>query len=607
MSRAALQIIESRPATAQDGSYPRPQLVRESWAGLDRVVGFAHDDAGVGVAERWFDDPSPFTRSIRLPFPPESDASGIGEKGYHPCVWYRIELTDADLTAAGYSRRGGERLVLHSGAVDHHAIVWVDGVHVGEHIGGQASFSFDITDALASDTGRHVVVVRAYEDPLDMSQPRGKQDWQPTPHSIWYERTTGIWRTVWLEAVPAFHLTRLAWRPNVAAGTVTCLLEYPVRPSTPVDVEIALGHDGVLLAAASVAVTGRTASVTLHLPGDSWTLMHDELVWTPDHPTLIDAAVVTHGPGCDDAVASYLGLRDVEITGGMLSLTGRPFYLRSVLEQGYWAESHLTPPSVAALRDEVELILALGFNSARIHQKVEDPRFHFWADKLGLTLWNETAATYVFDSTAVARLTAEWIDLVRAYESHPSVICWVPFNESWGIDKVGSDPAQAAFSRGLSDLTRALDPTRPVVSNDGWEHTDSDLLTVHDYAFDRDLIAARYADGIADLLRTPVAGPRPLVVGDRQRLDVPVLLTEIGGVRFVPEASEETWGYSTASSPDDLADRIAAILEPIQAARGVAGFCWTQLTDTLQEANGLCTSDRTPKLPAERLSALIRG
>ncbi len=600
---AALQVIASRPASQQDGTYPRPQLVRRAWAGLDRPVGFAHDDAMVGLAERWYETATPFTRTIQLPFAPESDASGIGEKGFHPCVWYRIELTEADLAAAHH--KDGRRLLLHFGAVDHHAMVWVDGTYVGEHEGGQTAFSYDITDALGA--GPHVVTVRAYEDPLDMSQPRGKQDWLLEPHVIWYHRTTGIWRTVWLESVPAFHLARLAWRPSVATASVECVLEFPVRPEPPVEVEIVLAHAGTVLASVTVQVSERTTVGTLSLPGDSWTLAHDDLLWTPQRPTLIDAAIVTKGPDGDDEVASYLGLRDVGVVGDRVALSGRPVYLRSVLEQGYWPASHLTPPSIQALRDEVELILSLGFNSARIHQKVEDPRFCFWADQLGLTLWSETAAAYVFDSSAVTRLTREWIDLVRAYESHPSIICWVPFNESWGINEVATNPAQAAFSRGLADLTRALDPSRPVISNDGWEHTDSDLLTIHDYQWSREVLEPRYAGGVDALLRTATAGPKVLVVGDRQRTDVPVLLTEIGGVRFVPDSDAATWGYSTATSADDYADRIAAILEPIQASPHVAGFCWTQLTDTLQEANGLCTADRRPKLPAEQIAGLVQG
>lgn len=591
-------------ATQQDGSYPRPQLVRTAWVGLDREVGFAFDDGAVGLDERWYESAEPFTRRILLPFPPESEASGIAEPGFHACVWYRIELTPEDLAAAGHGEE--RRLMLHFGAVDYQATAWLDGTHLGDHEGGQTPFTFDITSALAG-IGPHVLVVRAYEDPADLTQPRGKQDWREQPHDIWYERTTGIWRTVWLEAVPPVHLSRLAWRPDVAAGTLTAILELPTRPELPVYVEISVERDGEHVAAAAARVNDREARITIDLPGDMWSLAHDGFLWSPDRPTLLDAHVVLHGPGGDDVVHSYVGLRDVGITGDRLSLSSRPLYLRSVLEQGYWPASHLVPPSPGALRDEVELILALGFNSARIHQKVEDPRFFFWADKLGLTLWGETAAGYVFSSRAVMRLTREWVDIVRTYESHPSIICWVPFNESWGIGAVATDPAQQAYSRGLADLTRALDPTRPVISNDGWEHTDSDLLTVHDYEWSREVLEARYADGVGPMLHTAQAGPRALVVGDRQRPDIPVLLTEIGGIRYAPGADGSTWGYSTATSDDDYASRIADVLEPIQSARVVAGFCWTQLTDTLQEANGLCTADRRPKLPAEQVRSLVRG
>jgi beta-galactosidase/beta-glucuronidase len=591
-------------ATQQDGSYPRPQLVRTAWVDLDREVGFAFDDGDVGLDERWYESAQPFTRRILLPFPPESEASGVADAGFHPRVWYRIELTFEDLAAAGHG--DDTRLLLHFGAVDYLATVWLDGTHLGDHEGGQTPFTFDVTAALRG-TGPHVLVVRAYEDPADLTQPRGKQDWRERPHDIWYERTTGIWRTVWLEAVPPVHVSRLAWRPDVAGGTVTALLELPTRPELPVDVELTLERDGEHFAAAAARVNEREARITIDLPGDMWSLAHDGYLWSPDRPTLLDAHVVLHGPGGDDVVHSYVGLRDVGITGDRISLSSRPLYLRSVLEQGYWPASHLVPPSPEALRQEVELILALGFNAARVHQKVEDPRFFFWADKLGLTLWGETAAGYVFSSAAVARLTSEWVDIVRTYESHPSIICWVPFNESWGIGAVATDPAQQAYSRGLADLTRALDPTRPVISNDGWEHTDSDLLTIHDYEWSREVLETRYANGVSQLLRNAQAGPRALVVGDRQRSDVPVLLTEIGGIRYAPGDDGSTWGYSTATSDEDYASRIADVLEPIQSARIVAGFCWTQLTDTLQEANGLCTADRRPKLPAEQIRSLVRG
>lgn len=605
MESPAISLITASPASQQDGSHPRPQLVRSHGVVLDREVGFAHDDEAVGLERHWRRDQSPFTRTIQLPFPPESDASGVADKGFHPCVWYRIPISADDVAASGHA--AGRRLLLHFGGVDHEAIVFVDGQRVGEHVGGQAAFTVDITDALDPDADEHAIVVRAVDDPLDTRIPRGKQDWRKDPHAIWYHRTTGIWRTVWLESVPAVHVTHLGWRTDVAQGRATAVIELNRRPDAGTSVSVAIGHDGRVLADATVAMTDRSLEVVLPLAGQDNGVNHEHLLWSPQHPTLLDAGIVLSAPSGDDEVRSYLGLRDVRVGADRVLLNSRPIVLRAVLEQGYWPESHLTAPSLEAIRAEVQLILDLGFNCARIHQKVEDQRFVFWADKLGLMLWGETAAAYSFDARAVQLLTAEWVDIVRQYGSHPAIIAWVPFNESWGVTQLAHDPAQQAYSRGLSDLTRALDPSRPVISNDGWEHTDSDLLTIHDYEWRRDVLAARYTrEGVEHLLETTGPAGRPLVVGDHQVAGLPVLLTEFGGVEFVTERSaDETWGYSSASDPDDFERRVRDIMEPVKASAVLGGYCWTQLTDTLQEANGLCDEHRNPKLPAATLKELM--
>lgn len=616
-SLSAADLARTDPASRGDGSYPRPTLVRPAATLLDRKVGFAHDDDQVGLAQRWFADDAPFDREIQLPFPPESQASGIGDTGFHPCVWYRFEITSDDISGAGH--QDGRRLLLHFGAVDYEATVWANGQQVATHLGGQTPFTVDLTDVLDASrggAGGHpplalTITVRAFDDPLDTRQPRGKQDWLPEPHAIWYHRTTGIWRTVWLESVPAVHLARLVWRPDISQAQVRAIVELDRRPVEPVTVDLAIAFDGEVLAETSVVVREQSTEVVLSLARVTSGVDLEHFLWWPHRPALMDAGVVVHQPGGaePDLVRSYLGYREVGVTRAGLTINSIPFGLRSVLEQGYWPQSCLTPPSVQAMKEEVELILGLGFNSARIHQKVEDPRFLFFADTLGLTLWGETAAAYAFDSQAVARFTHEWVDVVRANESHPSIIVWVPFNESWGVTHISRVAAQAAFTRGVSDLTRALDPTRPVISNDGWEHTDSDIMTIHDYEWRGDVLAQRYsADGLPAVLQ--VCGPagRVMVVGDDQRPDVPVMLTEFGGVEFVTTRSaEETWGYSSAKDAEDFEKRIRAILEPVRRSPVLSGFCWTQLTDTLQEANGLCDENRVPKLPADTLRDIING
>ncbi|MCU1437860.1 MAG: glycoside hydrolase family 2 [Naasia sp.] len=605
-------------ASEQDGRYPRPQLLRERHQPFDRGVGFAYDDGDVGLDERWFADAGRFPTEIRLPFPPESPASGIGDTGFHPVVWYRIPVPADDLAAAGYPGQG-DRLILHFGAVDYEADVWVDGQHVGRHVGGQTPFSFDITAALGAHgrRGEHAVVVRAHDDPHDGTMPRGKQDWQLEPHVIWYHRTTGIWRTVWLEAVPSLSLAAIAWTPDPRAGTVALEADLSRSPGPGDTLRVEVTAGDRVLADVTMAADDRHLELVVPLHVQKNGQQHEELLWWPESPTLLDATLTLRpaGPGIADEVSSYFGLRSVGVERGRFLLNDRPRYLRSVLEQGYWPESHLTPPSVDALRAEVELILSLGFDSARIHQKVEDPRFLFWADRLGLMLWGETASAYRFAATAVERLTGEWLEIVRRDRSHPSIVTWVPFNESWGIQHVSSDPAQQAYCRALADLTRALDPSRPVVSNDGWEHVDSDLLTIHDYEASGEILTARYAsaEAIEELIRGVGPAGRRLTVDPAADVGgKPVMVTEFGGISYVTRepgdaAESASWGYSTAQTPEDFERRLAELVGAIRSSPVVVGFCYTQLTDTRQETNGLCDEHRRPKLPAEVVARIVRG
>ena len=471
-------------ASRQDGSHPRPQLIRTDWAVLDGPWRFAHDDLGRGLRDRWYDlaGGAPFDREILVPFPPESSASGIHDTGFHPVVWYRRTVTERDLGTAP-----GRLSLLHFGAVDHEARVWFDGILVGEHIGGQTPFPVEVPHLLRGDADHeHVLVVRAEDDPHDTSQPRGKQDWELEPHGIWYHRTTGIWQTVWAEPVPPQHVVDLAWITDPAAATVRAELTLAARPVEPVSVTVELSIGDEVLAEVTTRVDAPRATLDIALPVLANGQDRARLLWSPEHPALVDARVVVRegtgraGVVLDD-VDSYLGLRTAGVGGGRFLLNGRPYYVRSVLGQGYWPDTHLAPPGADALRREVELIKELGFNAVRVHQKVEDPRFLFWADRLGLLVWGETAGAYEFSVRAVELLTREWLEIVRRDRSHPSIVTWVPMNESWGVQDIATEPAQQAYSTALTALTRALDPTRPVVSNDGWEHVDSDILGIHDY------------------------------------------------------------------------------------------------------------------------------
>jgi hypothetical protein len=305
-----------------------------------------------------------------------------------------------------------------------------------------------------------------------------------------------------------------------------------------------------------------------------------------------------------------VGLRSVGLAHGQFLLNDRPVMLRAVLEQGYWPASHYTAPDHGALREEVELILSLGFNAARIHQKVEDPRFLAWCDRLGLMVWGETGATYEFSGAAVRRLTDEWMDVVRRDMSHPCVVTWVPVNESWGVHQIGHDPAQQAYAGALARLTRALDPTRPVLSNDGWEHTDSDIWTFHDYEASGEVLRERY--GHEDNLRAMLAGVGPagrrMVIGLISGERPPVMVSEFGGISFATGPTiDGAWGYSGAEDADDFRSRFESVVSAVRDSPHLAGFCYTQLTDTRQEINGVCDENRKPKIPADDIAAIVRG
>jgi hypothetical protein len=317
---------------------------------------------------------------------------------------------------------------------------------------------------------------------------------------------------------------------------------------------------------------------------------------------------MARGEKAGDEVASYLGLRSAAVAEGRFLLNDRPCYLRSVLSQGFWPQSHLAAPTPQALEDEVRLILELGFNAARVHQKVEDPRFLYWADRLGLMLWGEAPAAYEFSPTAIARTTREWLEVLDRDRSHPSIVTWVPHNESWGIQHIAHDERQAAFARGLYELTKAIDGSRPVISNDGWEHVGSDILSVHDYDADPVVLRQRYGPGARDRLATGI-GPagRRMSVRDPFPPSAPLMLTEFGGIKFAPSATAGSWGYTAAGSPEQFEEQLRAIYTALRASPELAGTCYTQLTDTMQEANGLVTADRVPKLEIAVIRSIVSG
>ena len=604
--------------------HPRPLLRRDVWWSLNGLWDFALDDrdrAEHPADVRW-------DSQIVVPFAPESAMSGIGDTSYHHRCWYRRTI---EAPVVPIERR----LILHFGAVDHSATVWIDGRLVVKHEGGYTPFSVDVTRELRR-SGAHELVVLAEDDPLDLAKPRGKQDWEREPHSIWYERTTGVWQGVWLEAVHPVHVSSVQWHTQLSTFEVSAEIGLRGAVANGTTLRVRLFTDDHELVDDLVELRPGEHDLARGYRLDSTGLDHlrESLLWTPDHPVLVHAVIeLHHDEELWDKVYSYTALRSVGVSDdGRFLLNGRPYYLRLVLDQGYWQESGLTPPNDDALRRDVELVKQLGFNGVRKHQKIEDPRYLHWADRLGLLVWVEMPPAYQFDATAVRRVTDEWIAVLERDRSHPSIVAWVPFNESTGLLNLGERTDQQQWVRALTALTRALDPTRPVVSNDGWETLGGDIIAVHDYEQRPEALAALWNGD----LRGPLTGygshgrrqtldedPNGWIGGRPQR---PIVLSEFGGVGWLEHApvkrdddnSRDTggkdrvtspagWGYSTVSTVEEFEQRFRSLMHAVHSIPRLAGFCYTQFADTFQEINGLLTAGREPKLPVAVIARATRG
>jgi hypothetical protein len=309
-----------------------------------------------------------------------------------------------------------------------------------------------------------------------------------------------------------------------------------------------------------------------------------------------------------DAVRSYTAMRSVRVEGDRVLVNERPITLRFALDQGYWPTSGLTAPDDLHFRRDVVLAKLMGFNGVRKHQKLEDPRYLYWADALGLLVWEEMPSVYRFTEQAALRVVREWTEAIVRDASHPCIVAWVPFNESWGVPDLPTSPAERHLVDSLYHLTSALDGSRPVIGNDGWEHASTDVLTIHDYASDPDILAGRYGNiaALSESLTHARPAGRMLVLPDHPYRGQPAVLSEFGGIGYAAD-SASSWGYTRAGSAQELAAAYARLLETVRNLTPLSGFCYTQFTDTYQEANGLLYMDRTPKFPLEEIARATRG
>jgi beta-galactosidase/beta-glucuronidase len=550
--------------------HPRPQMVRENWINLNGTWEFEIDQACSGK-ERGIWAKDRLEREIIVPFCPETELSGINEKDFMNGVWY------ARTVQFPHSFENG-RTILHFGAADYATTLWVNGKEIGIHIGGYTSFEFDITEAICPCDNR--IVVYCEDDTRDNFQPTGKQSSRWASYDCVYTRTTGIWQTVWAESVPQVYIKSMKLFPNVADGSVTidlsmsgCLYGRSVLAKST--------YNGMEAGFCKVISAGNNVVFTLPL--------NEKHLWEIGNGRLYDLEIVAG----DDILKSYFGLRNVTIDGKKIFLNGKPFFQRLILDQGFYPDGIYTAPSDEALIKDIELSMAMGFNGARLHQKVFEERFLYHADRMGYICWGEFPNWGVDMNTpakALEVILPQWLEEIQRDFNHPAIICWCPLNET-------RPERRAEIHSCLYYATKAADNTRPCIDTSGYNHVITDIWDVHDYDQNAESYKQRYE--LEEFRLHPFIN-----FPDTEKFDgsIPYINSEFGGIYWYPQGGG--WGYGDSPKTlDEFYVRYEGLVKALLDNEDVAGFCYTQLTDVEQEHNGLYYYDRSDKFDSSRICA----
>ncbi len=567
--------------------YPRPQFERADWVNLNGDDWTYEFDFGKSGMNRKLYDSKGFKDVITVPFCPESKLSGVGYLDFIPAMWYHRAIQ----MPMGWN---GKRVKLNFGGVDFFAAVYIDGKLVGRHWGGNSPFTCDITEAVA-DGKSHNLVVRVEDDLRSGIQPTGKQCGNYNSEGCHYTRTTGIWQTVWMEPVDAAGLKSVYIIPDLDRGRFVVEPEfYGFADGQAVEVLIKDGSKVV-----SRNRQKASPALSMEMP------VKNVKTWSPESPFLYDVVLNVYDKDGRllDTVNSYAGMRKIHVEGNRYYLNNKPYYLRLVLDQGFYPDGIWTAPSDEALRRDIELSMAAGFNGARLHQKVFEERFHYWADKLGYLTWGEAPSwgANMNNPLSARNFIPEWCSVVVRDRNHPSIVAWTPFNETW--ERPDNDEAALQHDRMVEDvyaLTHSLD-YRPVNDCSGNYHVITDLWTVHNYEQDPAKLAEWLVvkDG-----RYPCQDPKRDVPYAGQ----PFFIDEYGGIKWVvgKEFSEISWGYGQGPRTiEEFYQRLEGLTDAILAVPYMSGYTYTQLTDVEQEQNGVYNYDRTPKFDMERIRSIF--
>lgn len=581
--------------------YPRPQFQRKNWLNLNGQWDFSIDNGNSGLDRELPSHPELFDLSINVPFCPEAILSGIGNKDFMESVFYHRKITIPQKWAK-------QRILLHFGAVDWHSRIWIDGEVIGEHRGGSTPFTLDITKYVKFGKEQSLVV-HALDFNKSWDQGLGKQSRKYFSSGCTYTRTTGIWQTVWIEAIDNAGLEACYIEPNLDAKQVIFTPRFISTPKGST-LKIVISEGKRVIADKKYSASqGTPFAIEITKP----------IEWSPTNPFLYDVKFIVEVNGkAIDEVSSYFAMRKVSIEGQRILLNNKPIYLRFVLDQGFYKDGIWTAPSDKDLKADIERSMAAGFNGARLHQKVFEDRFHYWADKLGYLTWAEypSGGFSCLESTGQRNFLEEWGKIVVALKNHPSIIGWSPLNETtennigdaaapWEKDGNPMIREYRLFIKNVARLTRSLDPSRPVNDSSGWIHADTDLWTVHNYLDN--------AEALRDWLcpkDAPVAARFPRFETSYYA-GQPYLIDEWGGIRYLRKEDRKNdsggWGYGSRKieTPNDYLNCISEMTEMLAKLPNLSGWCFTQLTDIEQEQNGVYTYTRKPKVPVTKLSKVF--
>ncbi len=558
--------------------YPRPTLVRDEWINLNGCWQFEIDNAMVGTEKEFYSGNTELSDKINVPFCPESKLSGIGHTDFMNCVWYKKSFN---------LDRGDKRVILHFGAVDYHARVYINGEFAGEHIGGYTSFSLDITKHVVS--GENCIVVCAEDDLRSGKQPSGKQSPKLESFVCFYTRTTGIWQTVWLELVDNCYIKNIRLTTNISLPSVNIGINLSAMPKNAYVIAEAF-WDGESVGKEKIEISSTQSEFGMKLS--------QKHLWELGKGGLYDLKLTIKDDNkIYDEVMSYFGLRSVSLDGRAFKLNGKTVFGRWVLDQGFYPDGIYTAPSDEDLKNDIIYSMQLGFNGARLHEKVFEERFLYWADKLGYMVWGEHAncGLNITATGSVDAFLTEWIEAVERDFNHPSVIGWCPFNETWDTD---GNRQNDTLLRTVYRVTKALDPTRPVIDTSGNFHVETDIFDVHDYEQDPELFASHYTKILDGILEDTIY--RNPQLRDRQKYDgvQPTFVSEYGGIQW--SMGKTGWGYGNAPKTEqEFIERYKGLTTALLDNEYMLGFCYTQLYDVEQEQNGLMTYDRKFKFDPE--------